>query len=302
MAIKVTIALVLFNFVLSSHFLFMDSGHNQVEYLNVTDIQSPHLNYLKRIERTECEPRNNTQYKDFIEHTWKLIDLSMYALVPFFIMLTSSVIIIIKIAQQSKKFSKPHGTKVKKTKLNSNKNDLTNNNNNNNCDDHHQITKLQANKVTHPKIDSKFSTRTRNLALMLIPVNVMFLLFVGPVVIAIYTYEKLHENYFALLILEVLNSCNFTVNFFIYFLTSSKFREEFFKFINETLCFKLCNNGNAALNGNRAKRIDSNEEQLTNKNNFNKNSTKNRLAVVTNDMVNRSTHLETLSLMSINKI
>jgi hypothetical protein len=44
----------------------------------------------------------------------------------------------------------------------------------------------------------------------------------------------LGSDHLTLVIVELLSYCNFTLNFFIYFATSSKFREEFFKFIDET--------------------------------------------------------------------
>jgi hypothetical protein len=81
--------------------------------------------------------------------------------------------------------------------------------------------------------EARMSARTRNLALMLIPVNFLFLAFLAPVVIAMYTYDRLWEDKLTLAVIELLSYCNFTVNFFIYFLTSSKFREEFFKFLDE---------------------------------------------------------------------
>ena len=79
-----------------------------------------------------------------------------------------------------------------------------------------------------------FSARTRNLALMLIPVNILFLIFLAPVVIAMFTYNRLGEDLLTLAIVEFLSYFNFSLNFFIYFLTSSKFREEFLKLVDET--------------------------------------------------------------------
>ncbi len=145
-----------------------------------------------------CEPRTNTTYSFFVQHVWKLVDMSMYAFIPFTIMLTSSLVILIRIAQQSKKMSG------------------------------HEHKSAAASKQ-----ESRFNARTRNLALMLLPVNVMFLVFVGPVVVAVYTYKNLGEDHLALFTVEALSLCNFTLNFFVYFLTSSKFREEFYKLVGE---------------------------------------------------------------------
>ena len=139
-------------------------------------------------------------------------------------MFACSVIIIIKVAEQAKKFRPKTRSKYLNTNNNSNSNTSANG-----------VLKVTAKVSVAAGTESKFSARTRNLALMLIPVNVMFLLFVGPVVIAVYAVKNLENDHMKLLVVEVLNSCNFTVNFVIYFLTSSKFREEFFKLLNEII-------------------------------------------------------------------
>ncbi len=93
--------------------------------------------------------------------------------------------------------------------------------------------------VTNSEQQAKFSVRTRNLALMLIPVNVLFLAFLAPVVLTMYIYDKLSADQLTLAVVEMLSYCNFTLNFFIYFLTSSKFREEFFKCVAETCALSV---------------------------------------------------------------
>ena len=114
----------------------------------------------------------------------------------------------------------------------------------------------------------KFSTRTRNLALMLIPVNVLFLMFMAPVVITMYIYENLFEDKLTLAIVELLSYCNFSINFFIYFLTSSKFREEFFKLLNElavkfNINYAKSENPMQKMNGNmRASIIKRNQQSV----------------------------------------
>ena len=41
---------------------------------------------------------------------------------------------------------------------------------------------------------AKFSSRTRNLAMMMLPVNILFLIFLAPVVLTIYFYSSLGED------------------------------------------------------------------------------------------------------------
>lgn len=189
-AIRVTMGLCAITFLLSSHFLILESGH-------IITTTMDNNNVTADMSTVMCDTRANTPYSYFVQNIWKLVDMSMYAFIPFTIMLTSSIIIIVRIAQQAKKMA------------------------------NHE------HKSASTKQESRFSARTRNMAVMLLPVNVMFLIFVGPVVIAIYMYKHLGEDHLALFTVEVLALCNFTLNFFIYFLTSSKFREEFYKLVDE---------------------------------------------------------------------
>lgn len=195
-AIRVTMGLCAFTFLLSSHFLILESGHIITTTVDMDNTNNN--NVTTDISTVMCDTRANTPYSYFVQNIWKLVDMSMYAFIPFTIMLTSSIIIIVRIAQQAKKMA------------------------------NHEHKSASSSKQ-----ESRFSARTRNMAVMLLPVNVMFLIFVGPVVIAIYMYKHLGEDHLALFNVEVLALCNFTLNFFIYFFTSSKFREEFYKLADE---------------------------------------------------------------------
>lgn len=173
--------------------------------------------------------------------------MSIYAFIPFTIMLICSFIIIIRVAQQSKKFR----ANKKKTVATTNQSPMLKANRaecekriSRDAESTTQHAKLSIQPVTAKSNEARMSTRTRNLALMLIPVNFLFLAFLAPVVIAMYTYKNLSQDLLTLVIVELLSYCNFTLNFFIYFITSSKFREEFFKFVNESLLKrKLVSNG-----------------------------------------------------------
>lgn len=206
---KVTVSLVVFSFLLSSHFLILDSGHEET----ISEHGNSNNKTITKIV-IHCDARINSTYHAFVEHYWKLIDMTMYAFLPFLIMLMCSFIILVRVAQQSKKFQK----KPKNTELQTKKDNSINKENN--------LSKKNQSQ-------RNFSARTRNLALMLIPVNVLFLIFLAPVVIAMFTYERLGEDLLTLALVEFLSYFNFSLNFFIYFLTSSKFREEFIKMMDE---------------------------------------------------------------------
>ena len=128
-----------------------------------------------------------------------------FAFLPFVIMFTCSIIILVRVGQHSKKLNK---------------------------------NKSEEKTINNSNQTQKFTNRTRNLALMLIPVNILFLIFLAPLVITMFTYEKLGEDSLTLALLEFWSYCNFTFNFLIYFVTSSKFREEFLKLMNENFSIK----------------------------------------------------------------
>ncbi|RNA22587.1 FMRFamide receptor-like [Brachionus plicatilis] len=218
-AFIVTSTISMFTFALSCHFLIFESGYVETDSaFNET--------------RIVCESRKGSIYDHIVQEVWKIVDMSIYAFIPFFIMFTCSVIIIVRVAQQSKKFNikKPSvGTQTEQ------RNGRT-------------IGDQKESFVIRNPNEAKFSTRTRNLALMLIPVNVLFLMFLAPVVISMYFYKNLSEDHLTLAIVEFLSYCNMTFNFFIYFITSSKFREEFFKFINEVFVKLKSNSTNRRFN------------------------------------------------------
>lgn len=226
------LALVVLNFLLSSHFLIFDSGYVEYTYISgesgagagrVLVIRTEPLNLNDPVNqklqlqgsRVVCSSIENTLYNHITEKVWKLVDMSIFAFIPFVIMLICSVIIIGRVAQQSKKFKKKR----------------TNSTAGNGAVPHHRAKSSPVGFAQQQQ--ENFNSRTRNLALMLIPVNVLFLLFLAPVVLCMYFYPYLERDRLTLAIVELISYCNFTVNFFIYFLTSSKFREEFYKMLNE---------------------------------------------------------------------
>ncbi|CAF0717214.1 unnamed protein product [Brachionus calyciflorus] len=231
-AIKISIIIAIFTFSLSSHFLILESGYSKIEFDPVRNIT---------VENVYCETINGTNYDFVVTKVWKIVDMSMYAFIPFTIMLTCSVIIIIRVAQQSKKFNIKAPSVATQT------------------DGKKSISENKENFVIRNPNEAKFSARTRNLALMLIPVNILFLMFLAPVVIAMYAYHELSQDQLTLAIVEFLSYCNMTVNFFIYFITSSKFREEFLKFLSEVY-LKLKNN---SLNSNRFNYSNNNNTNYT---------------------------------------
>ena len=232
-AFMVTLFLIIFNFFLSSHFLVLESSYVSLKnksmssdsfYSDYQNLNDSNLTTRVHVEKEVlCDAKPETNYYKFLNKTWKIIDMSLYAFIPFVLMLICSVIIILRVAQQSNKFNKSSSSSNRAKKLDRSKTDELNSNTKNS----------QAKNVSNNTNENKFNSKTRNLAMMLIPVNVLFIIFIAPVVIAIYVYADLGEDKLTLAIVEFLSYFNFSLNFFIYFLTSSKFREEFFKFFEE---------------------------------------------------------------------
>jgi hypothetical protein len=188
-ALVITSCLTLFMFLTTSHFLIFESA-----YFNDTIVI--------------CSPRPNTTYSKFIFHHWTLIDMCMFAFIPFIIMSISSIIILYTVSMQSRKMN-IH-----------NKNEF-------------EVATFRRRSTTVAVNERKYKARTRNLALMLIPVNILFFAFLTPVVVTMHFYKRLDEDKLTSAIVELLAICNYTFNFLIYFSTSSKFREEFYKIFNE---------------------------------------------------------------------
>jgi hypothetical protein len=252
----VTCTMFIVNFLISSHFLYCESGYvdSQISENNI------------ETSMVKCRTRNGTSYQAFIINAWKIIDMSFLAFVPFFIMTTCSIIIIMRVSKQSKKLqmgkpkSKPPLTTAKVEEANTHEKQkllfelkvpiqtcansryseaLTGNDVCSAFDDPSMIASTTGDFRVKTKI-TRLSSRTRNLAMMMLPVNILFLVFLAPVVITIYFYEKLGEDKLTLAIVELLSHCNHTFNFFIYFATSSKFRDEFHKFVN-SLTLRMVN-------------------------------------------------------------
>lgn len=217
-AFNVSCGIVIFNLILSSHLLIFESGY--YEKMNRTIIRN---NVSMEISAyiVACQSKQGSFYNDMIvQNIWKIIDMGIYAFLPFIIMFVCSVLIIVRVAQTSKKFRPKKRANLASSLSNSTSTASTK-----------QNSAIQSTKKA-PNED-KFNARTRNLALMLIPVNILFLMFMAPVVISMYTYDQLFDDKLTLAIVEILSYCNFSINFFVYFPTSSKFREEFYSVMNE---------------------------------------------------------------------
>ena len=200
-AIIITISLTIYNFILSSHFLFLESAY-KMKASNDSDAQI-----------VICNPRDGTYYSNFINNVWTIIDMSFFALIPFVIMTVCSFIIIFRVAKQSQRMQSHLKRSINEKKINN--------------------AALRRRSTISSIHEKKSSMRTRNLALMLIPVNILFLIFLAPVVMTMHFYSKLQNDKLTAAIVELLATCNYTFNLVIYFLTSSKFREELYKLFNE---------------------------------------------------------------------
>ena len=82
-AFNVSLCLVVFNFLLSSHFLVFESGYYQ------TIASSATTSGQNATQKTVvvCQSMQGTFYNDMIvQNIWKIIDMGIYAFLPFIIM------------------------------------------------------------------------------------------------------------------------------------------------------------------------------------------------------------------------
>ena len=82
-AMNVSFGLVIFNFLLSSHFLIFESGYYHNTLSNSTNISNN-----GNVQTTViCQSIHGTFYNDMIvQNIWKIIDMGIYAFLPFIIM------------------------------------------------------------------------------------------------------------------------------------------------------------------------------------------------------------------------
>jgi hypothetical protein len=90
-AFRVSLVLVIFNFILSSHILIFESGHYETTTIDNSpdDIKNQNTSGLVKnvVSRVVCQSIQGTIYNDMIvQNIWKIIDMGIYAFLPFIIM------------------------------------------------------------------------------------------------------------------------------------------------------------------------------------------------------------------------
>jgi hypothetical protein len=158
-----------------------------LEDLNETNLT---INYVSYKVNYACFPNSETKYYHFIVDIWVWIDLCVYSLIPFVVMVICSIIIIVKIKSKSKGFIRNSGQE--------------------NLD-----------------ISEKVKRRNKKLLIMLILTNSYFILCTMPLCVDMILYKfqiLFFENIYFQAFFHVLAYSNNSINFVFYILFSNKYR------------------------------------------------------------------------------
>ena len=196
--IMLIIMLIIFAF--DSHYLiFMRLAADP--YQNITENQT--INYI-------CYPTSETNvyYYNFYLTAWPWIDLFLYSFLPFLIMTSSTIVIIYKLCSANRNLKKRYQS-----------NEITNK-----IEKKNKVSKETIRKNIAFKDAKKRSKRNNQVYRLLLSLNILFFIFVTPIVLC--NHLKLldlnHRNILeSVYVLAYLNHC---INFILYGLTCKLFR------------------------------------------------------------------------------
>ena len=199
-----------------------------------------------------CSPEHLAEYKHFY-NIWVYLDLSMNVLIPFAIMIVSSIIIVYGILRSTRNLAH---TLAESTRL---------------ADDRRysypqfkqkssNSTNSQADPLVRPRksinfikrasnaFSSSFSSKARSVSYMLAANNIVFISLTLPIVVYLSfakpvmeldcEYDKAQTRLIKVICIILMNS-NCTVNIFIYSFMASEFRHQLFDLINLVMVYFL---------------------------------------------------------------
>ncbi|RNA06639.1 FMRFamide receptor-like [Brachionus plicatilis] len=237
------VMLVIFSslFLLNMHFFFYPSGYDNID----KEIKNKDVNLIYC--SLEHFPDYEAKYR-----IWVLVDLYVNVLIPFAIMLISSVIIVHGIlrstknlaqtlAQESTRFSDDRRLSFPQVRPKSSNSTASQS-------DPLVITRKSINLIKRAStaFTSSVSSKARNVSYMLAANNIVFISLTLPIVVYLSVqkpidqlmceYDKSKAKLIKIICIILMNS-NCTVNIFIYSFMASEFRHQLFELIN--LIFKF---------------------------------------------------------------
>jgi hypothetical protein len=230
-ALKFASTLLLIIVVINLHFLvFVESASNNhsisnssvnssVDELLVVVTVNPFV-YPK------CTLKNNQKYIDFYNKIFTWIDACLYCLLPFLIMLICNITLIKHVFKTKQNLLKKQSFKPKYSIMSLYRSAKSSTSNAS------RFSLKSQSKKTHiykpPQTDS--IERMRNMAITIISVTMLFILFTVPInvfipiTIALNRHGQIEDLIFS--ILNNMVNANHSINFFIYYITNSKFNKE----------------------------------------------------------------------------
>ena len=142
-----------------------------------------------------CSFEINSNYEYFFKKIWIWIDMMIYSVIPFIVMLITSIVILIELNFNTKRLSRNTGTTGQNKSL-----------------------------------VRKRNRRNNQLLIMLMATNIYFLICSLPYFIGKRVFKNENHSNISLLI-DVLYYSNNSLNFIIYFLFSQKYRLAFYKIL-----------------------------------------------------------------------
>ena len=171
-----------------------------------------------------CYPLENTRYHDFLRNVWVWIDVVVYSLLPFVVMSLCSTLIVIKLRRQTRDLLKASYL-ARETAVGAGAVGGTSQNTSND-DKLRRVATLSHNRST---VARKLK-RNRQILYMLLINNVYFLASILPCCVGFIVFGDTaaasDHTVLVQLSLHILLYTNNAVNFFLYGLSSQKFREE----------------------------------------------------------------------------
>ena len=264
-ALQVELVIFFLLFLLNVQFFF---------YPNEFEFQKDQVQDINIIY---CSPENIPRYETFYAF-WVYIDLSVNVLIPFFIMIISSIIIIVGVFNSTKNMTARGNTQkdMKKSMIQTNNNrkesinndaaavrfkktteplltvNTTTNNKNTNNNDTSALKQASLNRLTSSKNQSTgagASSKAKNVSTMLATNNIVFISLALPIVVFLSITPSFREptlcNHMRAklrlikIICIILMNTNYCINLFIYTFMASQFRIQLFSLLDQVFfCIK----------------------------------------------------------------
>lgn len=226
----ILLCLMVVLFVFNSHFLLFMRLTDSSEINDNNDYQLlTKNNYNNNSVYLTCFPSKTEQaiYFEFFTRYWPWIDLFLYSYIPFMIMISSTIVIIIKLCQANNNLKKTRRSSLNITQREIEMSEL------NSLDDHENAQRT-GDSIRSKRVKPKRLVRTetkrrnhRNLQVykLLVSLNIAFFIMVTPLVLSNSLKSPEIENYALFDLVYILAYLNHCLNFVFYSITCELYRK-----------------------------------------------------------------------------